>query len=52
MVAAFHMLQRGVTFELGGDYLDRIDKHRTAMRLVHRLSALGYDVMRQPKAAK
>jgi len=52
LVAVFHMLQRSVTFELGGDYLDRIDKHRTAMRLVHRLSALSYDVMLQPKAAK
>jgi hypothetical protein len=32
-------------------YLDRIDKYRTAKRLVRRLDALGYDVMLQPKAA-
>ena len=50
LVAAFHILQRGVAFaDLGGDYLDRIDKHRTAKRLVRRLSALGYDVLLQPK---
>ena len=53
LVAVFHILQRGVAFaDLGGDYLDRIDKHRTAKRLVHRLSALGYDVLLQPKAAR
>jgi transposase len=52
LVAAFHMLQRAVAFaDLGADYLDRIDKYRTAKRLVRRLDALGYDVMLQPKAA-
>ncbi len=51
-VAAFHMLRRAVVFaDLGADYLDRIDKHRTAKRLVRRLGALGYDVMLQPKVA-
>jgi len=35
LVAAFHMLQRAVAFtDLGADYLDRIDKYRTAKRLV------------------
>jgi transposase len=52
LVAVFHLLQRAVTFaELGADYLDRLDKHRTARRLIRRLNALGYEVMLQPKAA-
>ena len=42
LVAVFHMLQRAVTFAaLGADDLDRLDKHRTAKRLVRRLDALG-----------
>ena len=52
LVAVFHMLQRAVPFaDLGADYLDRVDKYRTAKRLVRRLDALGYDVMLRPKAA-
>jgi transposase len=52
LVAAFHMLRRAVAFaDLGADYLDRVDKHRTAKRLVRRLGALGYDVMLRSKAA-
>jgi transposase len=52
LVAAFHMLQRSVAFaDLGADYLDRVDKHRTAKRLVRRLDALGYAVMLRPKPA-
>ena len=52
LLAVFHMLQRAVAFaDLGGDYLDRVDKHRTAKRLIRRLDALGYDVMLRPKAA-
>ena len=51
-VAAFPMLRRAVAFaDLGADYLDRVDKHRTAKRLVRRLGALGHDVMLRPKAA-
>jgi hypothetical protein len=35
LLAVFHMLQRAVAFaDLGGDYLDRVDKHRTAKRLI------------------
>jgi transposase len=50
LVAVVHMLQRAVAFtDLGADDLDRLDKHRTAKRLVRRLDALGYDVMRRPK---
>ena len=52
LVAAFHILQRSVVFlDLGADYLDRVDKYRTAKRLVHRLDALGYAVMLRPKPA-
>jgi transposase len=52
LIAIFHMLQRGTAFaDLGGDYLDRVNKHRTAKRLVQRLDRLGYNVMLQPKAA-
>ena len=52
LAAAFHVLQRGTAFaDLGADYLDRVDKHRTAKRLVRRLGALGYEVMLRPKAA-
>jgi transposase len=50
LAAAFHMLHRAVAFaDLGADYLDRLDQHRTARRLVRRLDALGYDVMLRPK---
>ncbi len=37
--------------DLGADYPDRLNKHRTAKRLTQRLTALGYDVMLQPKPA-
>jgi transposase len=52
LLAVFHMLQRAVAFaDLGADYLDRVDKHRTAKRLIRRLDALGYEVMLRPKGA-
>ncbi len=52
LVAAFHMPQHAVAFaDLGAKYLDRVDKHRTAKRLVRRLDALGYAVMLRPKPA-
>lgn len=42
LVAAFHILPRSVAFlDLGADYLDRVDKHRTAKRLVRRVDALA-----------
>ncbi len=51
LIAVFHMLQRGVGFaDLGGGYLDRVNKHSTAKRLACRFTALGYDVMLRPKA--
>ena len=37
--------------DLGADHLDRVDRHRTARRLVRRLGALGRGVMLRPKAA-
>jgi len=46
------MLQRAVAFaDLGADYLDRVDKYRTAKRLIRRLDALGYAVMLHPKGS-
>ena len=52
LLAVFHMLQRMVAFvDLGGDYLDRVDKHRTGKRLVRRLDAPVYEVMLRPKVA-
>ena len=52
LVAAFHILRRSVAFlDLGTDHLDRVDKYRTAKRLVRRLDALGYAVMLRPKPA-
>ena len=51
LVAVFHMLQRGVSpADLGGGYLDSVNKHGTAKRLARCLDALGYDVMLRPKA--
>jgi hypothetical protein len=51
LIAVFHMLQRGVSFaDLGGDYLDRVNKHSTAKRLARRLTTLGYNVMLRLKA--
>jgi transposase len=50
LIAVFHILQRSVGFtDLGADHLDRVDKYRTAKRLVRRLDALGYEVMPRPK---
>jgi hypothetical protein len=37
--------------DLGGDYLDSINKHRTAKRLARRLDLLGYGVTLRPQAA-
>jgi len=51
LVTIFYMLQCGVIFaDFGGDYLDRVNKHSTAKRLVRRFDALGYNVMLQLKA--
>ena len=43
--AAYFMLKKGETFfELGQDYLDKLDRERTAKRLVGRLHKLGFEV--------
>jgi transposase len=43
--AAYHMLLRGEPYqELGADYLDQLDRERTAKRLLKRLDNLGYDI--------
>ncbi len=47
----FSLEERVAFADLGADYLDRVDKHRTAKRLVRRLGELGYEVMLRPKAA-
>jgi len=39
------MLKNGETFvELGQDYLDKLDRERTAKRLVRRVKKLGFEV--------
>jgi transposase len=49
---AYHMLQRGEEYrELGENYLDRVDRERTAKRLVKRLLALGFIVNVKDQAA-
>jgi len=45
LVAAFHMLSRGVPYrELGEAYLDSVDRTRTKNNLVRRLERLGFAV--------
>ena len=52
LVAAFHMLSTGETFrDLGEGYLDQVARKRSTVRLVQRLTNLGYDVTLVPKAA-
>ncbi len=52
LVAVYHMLADGTVHEdLGGDYLDRLDKRRTSNQLIRRLNNLGYNVLLTPKAA-
>ena len=52
VVATFHMLSTGEAFrDLGESYFDRAAHKRSTVKLVQRLSNLGYDVMLVPKAA-
>lgn len=45
LTAAYHMLRNDVDYiDLGHDYFDRIDKTKSAERLVRRLRTLGYEV--------
>ena len=49
---AYHMIQRGQPYiELGADYLDSLDKVRTAKRLVKRLQSLGFQVQIKEREA-
>jgi transposase len=42
---AYYMITRNQSYqELGSSYLDGLDKHRTAKRLIQRLEALGFEV--------
>jgi hypothetical protein len=42
---AYHMLWRDEEYrEIGANYLDQLDRERTAKRLVKRLQAFGYIV--------
>jgi transposase len=50
--AAFYMLTRGVPYqELGANYLDQLDRERTAKRLLKRLQALGFEVTVKDQSA-
>lgn len=52
LVAAHHMLSSQSDFrDLGADYLDRLNQHRTASNLTNRLRGMGYDVQITRKAA-
>ena len=49
LVAAYHMLARGLGYrELGGAYLDQLDKTRTVANLKRRIERLGYQVSLEP----
>jgi transposase len=51
LVAAYHILRDGTDYhDLGGAYFDRRDKRRVAVRLVRRLTQLGYTVDIRPAA--
>jgi transposase len=42
---AYHMIRRNQVYqELGSNYLDALDKARTAKRLLQRLEALGFEI--------
>ena len=46
------MLSDGTFYQdLGAAYFDRLDRTRTARKLVGRLAAMGFDVHLQEKAA-
>ncbi len=52
LISIWHMLSEG-TFhrDLGGGYLDGLDRARNARHLVHRLTAMGFEVKIQEKPA-
>jgi transposase len=51
LTAAYHMLRDGTVFQdLGAGHYDRIDRAKTAQRLMRRLQQLGYVVDLRPAA--
>lgn len=45
LIIAYHLIKEPQTYhDLGGDYFDRRNSEATALRLVHRLEQLGYNV--------
>ncbi len=47
LVAIYHMLSRQASYnDLGGLYLDQLNKNPLTRNLVHRLERLGYAVIR------
>ena len=52
LVVIWHMLRDGTFYQdPGAAYLDRLDRSRTARRLVKRLTAMGFDVQLNETAA-
>ncbi len=52
LTAAYFILQDGTDYQdLGPDYFDRIDRGKTARRLVRKLKELGYEVDVKENAA-
>jgi transposase len=48
----FYMISRNQAYqELGSNYLDALDKERTAKRLIRRLEALGFDLIVTERAS-
>ena len=48
---AYYMISRNQVYhELGANYLDALDKQRTAKRLIQRLQALGFEVQATERA--
>jgi transposase len=51
LTAAYYMLRDDADYrDLGTDYFDRVDKTRSAHRLVRRLQSLGFEVELKPAA--
>ncbi len=49
---AYHMIRRNQPYhELGSNYLDALDKERTAKRLIKRLEALGFEIVATERAS-
>jgi transposase len=45
LIIAYHIMRDGTEYrEVGGDYYDRKDPHKTAARLVRRLEHIGFEI--------